>query len=820
MKRIITSILTLCICSLMLAKDQPQYIIHSSGNVLGKGSENRAVILKNDDANLKPLRLAKQSDGSYIIALDVTPTLYLSLGTANGWSTYFVTDSLDARAHYTMEEAGSYVKFKNKQTNGYLGTDDSAVGAYVYSDKNGSDTKHKWMLSDKPVKEIKVLTHTYPISAISYRQRVEGWGVSLCWWANMCGKWSDEKIDELIDWMVSPEGLNWNIFRYNIGGGDDPNWTNCTPHHMGNGKGLRAEMEGFQDERGGEFHWDRDAAQRKIMLKIREKRPDAIFEAFSNSCPWWMTESGCCSGNGDGGKDNLKPEYYEDFANYLVEVCKHYKEQYGIEFKTLEPFNESVTGFWYMSGVQEGCHFDYASQVKFVKVLEPILKKSGLKTVISAADETNIGLAVEGIRQFEKNDAMSLVSQWNTHTYSGDNRNRSQFGSLARAAQKTVWMSETGSGGSGIGGNLSMAKRLFDDIRYIAPEAWIDWQYMEEANDQWCFVRGKFADQTFYKVKNYYVRQQITKFIKKGYYFVDSNNEQSIAAVSPKGDSLFVVLLNNDVQTVHRIQLMVASVNGDIRAWRTSETEDVKEVKDFKTLENNEIEVSLPELSITTIVVPIKDTVEDDCDEMPQFAFEWERHFIGYKYIIVPQSNANVAVAATATGMSLAPVDVTATEQMWEINFDAMNGGWQFMNGNGKYATAPQSYAMYLNTKSKYGTMQCFDMIPIDRIHHRITVLKDKNLRSWDLEGQNLNAGTTVGTYAYGSSVDADTRNWRIIPVYPIYNFDEPDAIENVKTSDAKEEEYYSVSGVKLNGAQKGINIVRQSDGKVVKIKL
>lgn len=71
----------------------------------------------------------------------------------------------------------------------------------------------------------------------------EGWGISLCWWANMCGSWSEERIDSLVDWLVSPQGLNFRIFRYNIGGGDDPMNRNCTPHHMGKGKGLRAEME-------------------------------------------------------------------------------------------------------------------------------------------------------------------------------------------------------------------------------------------------------------------------------------------------------------------------------------------------------------------------------------------------------------------------------------------------------------------------------------------------------------------------------------------------------------------------------------------------
>ena len=66
---------------------------------------------------------------------------------------------------------------------------------------------------------------------------------------------------------------------------------------MGKGKGLRAEMEGFKDHAEDDWHWERDAAQRKIMLKIKERRPDAIFEAFSNSAPYYMTVSGCCGGN-------------------------------------------------------------------------------------------------------------------------------------------------------------------------------------------------------------------------------------------------------------------------------------------------------------------------------------------------------------------------------------------------------------------------------------------------------------------------------------------------------------------------------------------
>jgi O-glycosyl hydrolase len=789
----------------MMAQDRVCYLVHNSGKVLGIGAENRAVILSPDDASLTKLCLSKQTDGTYLISIDKNgSTLYLSLGTSNNWSTYFVTNSEDPRAHYTLEESGSYVKLKNMQTNGYLGTDETNAGAYVYSDKNGTDNKHRWKLSDTPVVEEVVETVCYPVSADAKRQTVEGWGVSLCWWANMCGKWSDTKIDQLIDWMVSPEGLNWNIFRYNIGGGDDPLWTNCTEHHMGNGKGLRAEMEGFQMERGGEYLWDRDAAQRKIMLKIREKRPDAIFEAFSNSCPWWMTVSGCCAGSEGGGSDNLKTDYYEDFAHYLVDVCKHYKDEYGIEFKTLEPFNESVTGFWYRSGVQEGCHFDYSSQANFVKVLAPILAESGLNTVISASDETNVGLACEGIRQFKSQNALDLIAQCNTHTYSGDNRNRSQYGSLGRSNGKIVWMSETGSGGSGLGGNLSMAQRLIDDVRYIAPSAWVDWQYMEENNDQWCMVRGSFANATFSKVKNFYVRQQFTRFIKQGYSIVESLNDHSLAAVNPERDTLVLVMLNTDSKVIHKVSMPMIGIDGTIKAWRTSENENLKSVTGNCTVvDENTIEVVLPEASITTLVIPMEMMVE----ETPLLSE-------GDTYMIIPQSNVNNAVALTNNGLTIQPADLNDEAQLWNI-VKRSNGSYWIKNSNGNYVQSSSSYALSCsNSTSTSGRNFTIDFI--DDIHCRISVTGDAGLRSWDLDNQSLNAGTRVGVWQYGNAADADHRNWFLMRVGSTH--EKATSIAEVKRSDEEmPEAIYSLSGVRMKSLQRGVNIVRRN-GKFIKV--
>lgn len=366
-KRLATYVCCLALCITMSAqteftKPTRVYLIHSSGNHLKMASDYGGMLESATAANPQCVTFIPDGQGFYSIKADGAPRF---LALLNQWNTTFTTDSASSNAKYSIESVSKqYVRLRCKANNRYLGTDANTDGSKVFTDKDGQDIKHHWYFSDDPKATPQVDTVSYIVAPQVVRQHfTDGWGVSLCWWAGQCGKWDDKKIDEIVNWLVSPTGLNYNIFRYNIGGGDDPENRNCTLHHMGGGKGLRAEMEGFKDFSGDDYHWDRDAAQRKIMLKIHEKRPDAIFEAFSNSCPWYMTYSGCVSGSTNGGSDNLRPEYYEEFAHYLVDVCRHYKDEYGIEFKTLEPFNESVTGFWYANGVQEGCHFDYACRL-------------------------------------------------------------------------------------------------------------------------------------------------------------------------------------------------------------------------------------------------------------------------------------------------------------------------------------------------------------------------------------------------------------------------------------------------------------------------
>lgn len=801
-------------CSVFaFGQDKEVFIKHSSGLIAGKKSDSRGAIFSSTASEAEKLKLRDTGDG-YFLIVHTDKSGNETFLTLNGaWNTFFETDPNTDNAKYKVDgDAESLFVLRNKANGRCLGTDGTNNGDNIYSDKGGDAPNHFWYFADTKSAPIPTGNSNYIVCPTDRLQTNEGWGVSLCWWANMCGNWSDANINKLVDWLVSPTGLNFNIFRYNIGGGDDPENRNCDPHHMDKGKGHRAEMEGFKLASGDNYDWSRDAAQRKIMLKIREKRPDAIFEAFSNTPPYYMTYSGCCAGNKDGGKDNLKPEYYEEFAHYLVDVCKHYKDEYGIEFKTLEPFNEATTSFWYQNGVQEGCHFDNQSQINFIKVLYPILKESGLNTVISASDETSVPASLDTYKAYGKAGILDMVGQWNTHTYVANDVARSNMGSIVRNDGKTLWMSETGSGGNGIGGNLNMTQRMFDDIRCMHPAAWIDWQYVEEPNDQWCFVKGNFANQTFERVKNYYVRQQVTRNIKQGYSFVSSLSPHTLAAVNEAGDTLVLVILNTgsaiDKHTAH---IAGSIINGDVTAYQTSNSKNHSSIRTFKT-DNNAIHFDAPSQSITTFIIPIKSTKTEE-----QRAVVEE----DIPYLILPQYTQAVALTGKGGSVTIEGLDLQSdtleidASQIWYFK-PVDNGDYSIKNANGDIITGSSSYAL-TTSKSSTGN-QRFTIEKIDSIYCKITC--SANGKSFDLSNERTSAGTTVGLWDYGTEVTRGHRNWFLLPLRPYVEEEMPNAITDAIGSNySASVGDYSISGIKRK-ATHGIYIVKKADGTYMKMML
>ena len=249
----------------------------------------------------------------------------------------------------------------------------------------------------------------------------EGWGTSLCWWANRLG-YSDVLSEKAAELFCDPQkGLGLNILRYNIGGGDDPAHDHITR--------TDSMMPGFWadpvvDEENGTYSWTydwtQDANQRNVVKKCQEVYgEDLIVEGFSNSPPYFMTRSGCSSGSKLAFDDNLKKDAYDAFAAYLADVAEYYSREYGITFQSITPVNEPHTDYWKaFSPKQEGCHFDRGpSQSKILIALSEKLKEKGLgDMIISGTDETSIDLQALSFSQLLP-EAAAAISRIDTHSY-------------------------------------------------------------------------------------------------------------------------------------------------------------------------------------------------------------------------------------------------------------------------------------------------------------------------------------------------------------------------------------------------------------------
>ena len=471
----------------------------------------------------------------------------------------------------------------------------------------------------------------------------EGWGTTLCWWANRLG-YSDALSQQAAEAFCDPvNGLGLNILRYNIGGGDDP-----AHHHITRTDSM---MPGFwsnpQYQHGDytwEYDWSQDANQRNVLNKcLAVCGGGMIVEAFSNSPPYFMTESGCSSGAVNPGKDNLKADAYEAFARYLADVAAHFASAWGIRFQSISPMNEPDTAYWgALSSKQEGCHFDPgASQSRLLLALSAQLREKGLEDIlISGTDETSIDTQIHSLKALSP-EAMAVIGRVDTHTYGGSRRK--ELRSLAQRYGKGLWMSEV-DGGDVLGKNagemsaaLWLAQRIADDLNGLSPSAWILWQVIDSHISQegylgrrdtgmvnvnggyWGTAVADHDRQELILTKKYYAFGQFTRYIRPGSKLLAMSGP-AVAALDAEGKQLTVVAVNSEAAQ-RSVTLDLSAFNGvfpdgtPVKMIRTSgsmaDGENWAELP-ASVVKNGTVAASLLPHSITTFLVESADESEDE----------------------------------------------------------------------------------------------------------------------------------------------------------------------------------------------------------------
>ncbi len=441
---------------------------------------------------------------------------------------------------------------------------------------------------------------------VDLRRPFEGWGTSLCWWAEQLGGIDGESRLKISKAFFSDEGdgLGLNIVRYNIGAGDDPDHT-----HLNNGRGMPV----WVDEDGG-FNPDADPNQLAFLKDAVSMGAD-IVECFSNSPPYYMTESGCSSGGKDKNTNNISPDSFDAFAEYLATVTAYIQNELGIKVDSLEPMNEPCTDYWGYEGSQEGCHIDAADHSALIAAVHNALAAHGLEDVdVTAADENNMDNMARYLDEYT-DEALALISRLNVHSYGGG---YAKIKEKAAELGKKLYMSEVDGDGSigydagNMGPALWFSQKVTDDMNNLRPDAWILWQLSTVAypashldSGYWNLTEYDLKTDTLTKFKKYYAYAHYTKFIKEGDYLLSSDNSSVLAARNYDTGKVALVITNSGkrAQTYEVALSALDGIGESVSVYRTDSERSLEKLDGAASIENKILTVDIPKSSITTVVI-------------------------------------------------------------------------------------------------------------------------------------------------------------------------------------------------------------------------
>jgi len=521
----------------------------------------------------------------------------------------------------------------------------------------------------------------------------EGWGTSLVWFANATGDYPDEIREQLAEMVFGEDGLNLNIARYNIGGGNAPD----VPDYLRLGGAVegwwrapegttRTDTDWWDPDNPDHWNWDADQTQRWWIDAIKDDITH--WEAFSNSPPWFQTVSGYVTGGFNGSTDQLKTESIDDFTTYLVRVVEYLEDAHGIEIDTLDPFNEPNTSYWStrlgadgepVGGRQEGAHMGPALQQQVIRSLAARLAEADTDAVISAMDETNPGTFLTNWNSYP-DDVRAMVDQLNVHTYGTGQRTAVR--DVAKGEDKPLWMSEVeGSWGNGqdfesMVPGLGMADRIVDDLRELEPTAWVFWQPVEDYDNMkpggesalganWgsiqipfnCTAEDTLATCPIYTNTKFDTVRNFTHYIRPGDRLVAVNDPSSVAAVSETGASVVHI---NDTGEARAVTLDLSAF-GTVHPHAT--VTPVVTSADGALVEGAPVRVQdrtatlqVPAESVTTFVIDGARGAAADAALVQD----------GHVYRI-QGAQSGKSLTATETGTVIATTDPADIAQLWSL---------------------------------------------------------------------------------------------------------------------------------------------------------
>ncbi len=218
------------------------------------------------------------------------------------------------------------------------------------------------------------------------KQTIENFGASDCWSAQYVGKWPDSKRNAIADLLFEqgldeqnrPRGIGLSLWRFNLGAGSNRQ-TNINDSWRRSDLFLTSDFQSY--------NWNAQAGQR-WFLQAAKTRGCNHYLMFANSPPINMTKNGYAFCDPSIGDTNLLADQYDDFAVFMADVLKHFRDVEGIEFDYISPVNEPQWDWngWQSNNVwinnQEGCRYSNATIKALIQAMAGPMAERNLSTEI------------------------------------------------------------------------------------------------------------------------------------------------------------------------------------------------------------------------------------------------------------------------------------------------------------------------------------------------------------------------------------------------------------------------------------------------------
>ncbi len=286
------------------------------------------------------------------------------------------------------------------------------------------------------------------------------------------------------------------------------------------------------------------------------------------NCAWCGGAAGCEQVGGW-----LKPEYYSEFAEYLVAYVKKVKEQTGVDVWGINIQNEP-----YFANPFESCVVIPSEYADILKVVGERFAAEGISTRLFGPEhmgEVTWGVNNEYIKEILEDESVKpYLSFYAVHSYvdgvAPDYGSAEGWSALRDKIVKIhnmeLWMTETSDfEKQGYDLAISMAKSLYLGLKFGHISGWVYWSmadYIIKNNELTPLGRAF---------------QQYYRFLLPGTTMLQvSSTDPDILVVAGKlQDNLSIIAINNSM-TDKTIDIEGTGNPSEFKLFRTSETENFK----------------------------------------------------------------------------------------------------------------------------------------------------------------------------------------------------------------------------------------------------